>query len=75
MFVSDPTQIQSVTLKFDCGDGSFQSDYFYKTIAQGPLQSLGSHVALTNDPTTALTDAVLSNSLNLYGNKPEAMGS
>lgn len=65
LFVSDPTQIQSITLKFDCGDGSFDTDFFYKVIAQGPLQSL---LATINDPTTAATDALLSESLGLYGN-------
>ena len=74
MFVSDPTQIQSVTLKFDCGDGSFDSDYFYKVIAQGPLQSLISSSTSSTDPTTALTDALLSDSLDLYGNQAGGIG-
>ena len=74
MYLSDPTQIQSITLKFDCGDGSFDTDYFWKTIAQGPLQNLISQVTGTNDPTTALTNAVLSESLDLYGNQPGAIG-
>ena len=67
--VSDPTQIQSITLRFDCGDGSFNSDYFYKVIAQGPLQAL-LNTATTNstDATTAATDALLDESLGLYGN-------
>lgn len=65
LYVSDPTQVQSITLKFDCGDGSFDTDFFYKVIAQGPLQSL---LATINDPTTAATDALLSESLGLYGN-------
>ena len=78
MFVSDPSQIQSVTLKFDCGDGSFNSDYFYKVIAQGPLQAL---IAAATAPTsgwgwpiTALTSATISESLDLYGNQPGGIG-
>jgi hypothetical protein len=70
----DPNQIQSITLKFDCGDGSFNSDYFYKVIAQGPLQNLVSTSTSSTDPTTALTDALLSSSLNLYGNQPGGIG-
>ena len=73
MFVSDPSQIQSITLSFDCGDGSFQSDYFYKVIAQGPLQNLVSAATSSTDPTTTLTDAVLSDSLDLYGNSAGAI--
>jgi hypothetical protein len=67
--VSDPTQVQSIQIAFDCGDGSFTGDYFYKTIAQGPLQSLLS-TASTNSTaaTTAATDALLDQSLGLYGN-------
>lgn len=64
LFVGNPSNIQSITLKFDCGDGSFDTDYFYKVIGQGPLQSLLDSV---NDPTTSATDAILSESLNLYG--------
>ena len=73
LYVSNPSQIQSVTIKFDCGDGSFNSDYFYKVIAQGPLQEV---VNAATDSTSslslfgALTDGVLSESLNLYGNQP-----
>jgi hypothetical protein len=74
LFVSDPTQIQSITLKLDCGDGSFDSDYFYKVIAQGPLQNLVSSATSSTDPTTALTDALLSDSLNLYGNQAGGIG-
>jgi hypothetical protein len=74
LFVSDPTQVQSITLKFDCGDGSFNSDYFYKVIAQGPLQNLVSTATSSTNPTTALTDALLSDSLNLYGNEAGAIG-
>jgi hypothetical protein len=74
LYVSDPTQVQSVTLKFDCGDGTFNSDYFYKVIAQGPLQSLVAQSTNSTDPTTALTDAVLSESLDLYGNQAGAIG-
>ena len=74
LYVSDPSQVQSITLKFDCGDGSFDSDYFYKVIAQGPLQDLVSNATSSTDPTTALTDAVLSESLNLYGNQAGGIG-
>jgi hypothetical protein len=69
IFVSDPSQVQSIQLSFDCGDGSFESDFFYKVIAQGPLQSLldtaGSN---STDATTAATDALLDQSLGLFGN-------
>jgi hypothetical protein len=70
LYVSDPSQVQSVTLKFDCGDGSFNSDYFYKVIAQGPLQDyISAETSSTStDATTVLTNALLSESLNLYGN-------
>ena len=70
LYVGDPQQVQSITLKFDCGDGSFQSDYFYKVIAQGPLQNLieTATSSSSTDVETALTDAVLSESMNLYGN-------
>ena len=71
VYVGDPTQIQSITLKFDCGDGSFNTDYFYKTIAQGPLQNL---LNATNSPTTAATDAILSDALDIYGNSPGGVG-
>ena len=64
LYASDPAQIQSITLKFDCGDGTFNSDYFYKVIGQGPLQALLNPI---NDPTTAATDAILSDSLDIYG--------
>jgi hypothetical protein len=64
LFVSDPSQITSITLKFDCGDGSFNTDYFYKVIGQGPQQSL---LDTTNQPTTAAADAIISDSLGLYG--------
>jgi hypothetical protein len=74
LFVDDPTQVQSITLKFDCGDGSFNSDYFYKVIAQGPLQNLVSTATSSTDPTSAYTDALLSESLNLYGNEAGAIG-
>jgi len=72
LFVSDPSQVLSITLKFDCGDGTFNSDYFYKVIAQGPLQQVlasaetGGSTAAT--PTTLATDAVLDESLGLYNN-------
>jgi hypothetical protein len=70
LYVSDPSQVQSITLKFDCGDGSFNSDYFYKVIAQGPLQDyISAETSSTStDATTVLTNALLSESLNLYGN-------
>ena len=75
LYVSDPSQVQSVTLKLDCGDGSFESDYFYKVIAQGPLQNLVSLANTANtDPTTAFTEALLSDSLDLYGNQAGAIG-
>ena len=70
MYVSDPTQIQSVTLKFDCGDGTFNTDYFYKTIAQGPLQQIVSQTTNSSGVLGILTDSVLSESLDLYGNQP-----
>lgn len=63
--VSDPTQVQSITIKFDCGDGTFNTDYFYKVIAQGPLQSLLNNV---NAPTTAAADAILSSAIGVYSN-------
>jgi len=65
MQISDPTQINSVTIKFDCGDGSFNTDYFYKVIAQGPLQNLLNTV---NQPATAATDAILSDAIGVYSN-------
>jgi hypothetical protein len=74
LFVDNPSNVQSITLSFDCGDGSFQSDYFYKVIAQGPLQNLVSAATSSTDPTTTLTDAVLSDSLDLYGNQAGAIG-
>lgn len=64
LYVSDPAQVQSITLKFDCGDGSFNTDYFYRTIGQGPLQSFLNPV---NDPTTSATDFVIADALGLYG--------
>jgi len=64
----DPSQIQSITLKFDCGDGTFNSDYFYKVIAQGPLQNLlDTASSNTTEATTAATDALLYESLGIYG--------
>jgi hypothetical protein len=74
LFVSDPSQVESITLKFDCGDGSFNSDYFYKVIAQGPLQNLVATATSSSNPTTTLTDAILSESLDLYGNSAGAIG-
>jgi hypothetical protein len=65
LYLSDPSQLQSITIKFDCGDGTFNTDYFYKVVAQGPMQSL---LETINDPTTAATDVLLSQSLGLYSN-------
>lgn len=65
VFVSDPSQIQSITLKFDCGDGSFDSDFFYRVISQGPQQSF---LDTLTTPTVAAADAIISESLNIYGN-------
>ena len=70
LFVEDPALVQSITLKFDCGDGSFNTDYFYKVIAQGPLQNLLND---TTDAATASTDAILSSALNVFGNSPEGI--
>lgn len=77
LYVSDPSQVESITLKFDCGDGTFDSDYFYKIIAQGPLQeltTLATEVAssTSSSSTTAaeiIQEAVLEESLSLYGNQ------
>ena len=65
LYVSDPTQVQSIQLSFTLADGST----FYKVIAQGPLQNLLT-TASTNSTaaTTAATDALLDDSLGLYGN-------
>jgi hypothetical protein len=65
LYCSDPTQIQSITIKFDCGDGTFNTDYFYKTIAQGPLQQL---LSTTTAPDDAASDAILYDSLGTFGN-------
>lgn len=65
IYASDPTQIQSITLKFDCGDGSFQSDFFWRTISQGPLQPF---LDTSTDSSTAAADAVLSQSLGVFSN-------
>lgn len=74
IFVSDPTQVQSIQLSFDCGDGSFESDYFYKVIAQGPLQSLLNTATGTSaSATTAATDALLDQTLGLYGNSDSSI--
>lgn len=70
VYVSDPTQVKSITLKFDCGDGSFNTDYFYKVIAQGPMQSL---LDTVNNPTTSSTDVLLAESLGLYGNSSSSI--
>lgn len=63
MYVSDPAQIQKIILSFDCGDGTFQSDYFYRIIGQGPLQTL---LDTNTDSSTSAADAVLSETLGLY---------
>jgi len=71
MFVSDPQQVQSIILKFDCGDGTFNTDYFYKVIAQGPLQNL-IQTSATN-ALTASADSILSESLGVYANNPSGI--
>ena len=71
MYVSNQQNIVSITLKLDCGDGSFNSDYFYKVIAQGPLQNL---LNTSSDPATSSTDAILSSALDIYGNEPGGIG-
>lgn len=63
MYVSDPSQIQKIILSFDCGNGTFQSDYFYRTIGQGPLQTL---LDTNTDSSTSAADAVLSETLGLF---------
>lgn len=63
LYVSDPSQIQKITLSFDCGDGSFLSDYFYKVIGQGPLQTL---LDTSTDSSTSAADAVISETLGIY---------
>ena len=69
IYTSDPTNIQSITLKFDCGDGSFTSDFFYKVLAQGPLAELVSlSTSSVTDPTTAATDVLLTESMGLFNN-------
>jgi hypothetical protein len=65
IFISFPLTVQSITLKFDCGDGSFQSDYFWRTIGQGPLQSF---LDANTDSSTAAADAALSQTLGLFSN-------
>ena len=63
LYVSDPTQVQSIQLSFTLGDGST----FYKVIAQGPLQNLLTTASSNStDATTAATDALLDDSLGLY---------
>ena len=72
----DPSQIQSITLRFDCGDGTFESDYFYKVIAQGPLQNLlNTANSNTTEATTAATDALLYESLGIYSESSTKVGS
>jgi len=63
LYVSDPSQIQKIILSFDCGNGTFQSDYFYRTIGQGPLQTL---LDTNTDSSTSAADAVLSETLGLF---------
>ena len=65
--VDDPNQIDSITLKFDCGDGTFESDFFWRTIGQGPLQQA---LNTSTDSSTAAADAILSESLGIYGTEP-----
>lgn len=71
LFVDQPANVQQIVIKFDCGDGSF-SDYFYKVIGQGALQSL-----LDTTPSTtaesAATDAIITETLGAYGNAPGAI--
>lgn len=69
LFVSDPAQIQKIVLSFDCGDGTFTSDYFYKVIGQGPLQTL---LDTNTDSSTSGADVVLSDTLGLF--EPGAQG-
>lgn len=71
IYVSDPTQVQSIQLAFTLADGSS----FYKVVAQGPLQNLLT-TASTNSTAaaTAATDAILSESLGLYGNSASSIG-
>lgn len=65
LYVSDPTQVQSIQLAFTLADGST----FYKVIAQGPLQNLLTTASTSStEATTAATDALLDESLGLYGN-------
>ena len=74
LYVTDPTQVQSIQLAFDCGDGSFNSDYFYKVIAQGPLQALlSTATSNTAAATTAATNVLLNESLGLYGNSSSSI--
>jgi hypothetical protein len=63
LYVSDPSQIQKIIISFDCGNGTFQSDYFYRTIGQGPLQTL---LDTNTDSSTSAADVVLSESLGLF---------
>ena len=71
LYVSDPTQVQSIQLAFKLADGST----FYKVIAQGPLQNLLTTASSSStDATTAATDALLDESLGLYGNSAGSIG-
>lgn len=70
LFISDPSDIQQIILKFDCGNGTFQSDYFYKVIGQGALQNL---LNLSSQPATAATDAIVTEALGVYGNADGAL--
>ena len=63
VYVSDPSQIQKIIISFDCGNGTFQSDFFYRQIGQGPLQTL---LDTNSDSSTSAADAVLSETLGLY---------
>lgn len=66
VYVSDPSQVQKIILSFDCGDGTFQSDYFYRVIGQGPLQTL---LDTNTDSSTSAADAVLSETLGLFSSE------
>jgi hypothetical protein len=67
LYVGDPNAISSITLKFDCGDGSFTGDFFWRTIGQGPLQTA---LNTTTDSSTAAADSLLSDTLGIYSSEP-----
>lgn len=65
--VSDPSQVQSIQLIFDCGDGTFQKDYFYKVIGPGSFQSLiNAQTSNSTEASTAAADSILNNALGVY---------